>query len=747
MNTLRRFFFTLMAAGLTASPALRAQTPPTNATGNRAATDEAIQLSEFTVKESTDTPYIASESITGTRVATKIADLPYAVSVITSEFMNDFDIFSLTDDLNGVAASLNNVSDEGTYSLRGLTTNNNFYLRNGFYRLGMVDRVNTDRIEVIKGPNAALYGATNPAGMINIVSKAPKPQPYQDLTLTLGPYGRHRVEFNVNQPLGSVGGVSFYNLLSVQGTNANTPAAAPASSQNRIVDDTLAAKFKDGSTLTAEYEWSQVNVVPGYSASIPFESLADGKTLTAVMRPDLVNFNQDGPNAYKNRSSYSAYLTYEKRYNSIWSSRVNGYWYRRPEIQFNVSSSSTFNPFTSTFPARSVQMDELNQDGGAFQIDTLAQYALLDGRVKSRTLFTVDYSQNWRMREVWGYNTKLYSVPALSIANPDYTVPPFSAFNIVTRYDKTRADTLGFFVSQQMRALNDRLISFISLRHDDVTYNFNFGDQFNTGGSKPGSLKTAGQVLHYKSRAWSPAVGVNYKLTKNVAYYTSYSQSFAPQLQVAKLGTPPLNNERAKGFDYGFKFGLLDSKLQFTAGGFYIDRTGVKATVKDPVTGLTDTVAAGSQNAKGCEIEGSWRASNNLTVLANYSYTNAKITYNGTAVTDVGQVPAGVPTDQAFLAVAYRFTGALSGLSWHPSVNYTGVSLPNSTQTDVTRNIDAPSNVIVNMGVSYAWKQEDGHLKHTIRLSVKNLLNRDYQTPGGNLGLGRGFYFAYSLNH
>jgi outer membrane receptor protein involved in Fe transport len=743
MTTLHRCLPVILASGLALSPAAFAQTTAPAKPDN----SELVELSAFTVQENSDTSYIASESVTGTRTATKIADLPYAVSVITSEFMNDFDIFSLTGDLNGVAASLNNVDDEGTYSLRGLTTFNNFYLRNGFYRLGMVDRVNTDRIEVIKGPNAALYGATNPAGMINIVSKAPKPTAYQSLALTLGPNDSRRVEFNVNQPLGSVGGVSFANLLSVQGTNTDTPAAAPSGSQTRVIDDVLRAKFKDGSTLTAEFEWSRVNVVPGYSSSIPNETLADGKTLTAVTRPDLVGFNQDGPVAYKNRSAYSAYLTYEKRFNSVWSSRVNGYWYRRPEIQFNVSSSSSFNPFTQTFAARSVQVDELNQDGGAFQIDTVAKYSFLGGAVKGQTLFTLDYSQNLRFREIWGYNTKLYSVPAMSIVSPDYTVPPFSAFTIVTRKDKTRADTKAAFVSQQIRAFDNRLIAFASLRRDVVTYNLEFGDQFNTGGSKPGSLKTAGEVLRYDSKAWSPSLGLNYKLTKQVAFYTSYSQSFAPQLQVAKLGTPPLNNERAKGYDYGFKVGLFDNRLQFTTGGFYIDRTGVKATVKDPLTGLNETVAAGSQNAKGFEIEGSWRATDNLTVLANYSYTNARITYNGNAVTDVGQPPAGVPIDQAYLALAYRFTGALKGLSWHPSVNYTGVAFPNSTQTDVTRNLNAPSNAIVNMGLTYAWRQEGRRLRQSIRLSAKNLLDRQYQTPGGNLGLGRGIYFAYSVNH
>lgn len=706
--------------------------------------EDTVLLSEFTVKESSDSSYIASESITGTRVATQIKDLPYAVSVITSEFMNDFDIFNMTDDLNGVAASLNNLNDEGTYSLRGLTTFNNFYLRNGFYRLGMVDRVNTDRVEVIKGPNAALYGATNPAGMVNFVSKAPKPRASQSLTLSTAPYHRRRVEFNVNQPLGSVGGVGLYNLLSVQGTNADTPAAAPSGSKSRIIDEVLVAKFKNGSTLTAEFEWSQVNVVPGYSSSIPNVTLADGKTLSAVTRPDLVTFNQNGPSGFKNRSTYSAYLTYEKRHNSVWSNRVNGYWYRRPSVQFNTSSSGTFNPITNAFSARSVTMDELNQDGGAFQIDTLAQYALGGGEVKSRTLLTLDYAQNWRMREVWAFNSRLYSIPTMSILNPNYTVPPFSAFTIVTRYDKTRADSMGAFLSQQIRAFHDRLIGFLSLRHDDVTYNFNFGNQYNAAG---GALRTPGEVLHYTSRAWSPAAGINTKLTRNVSFYSSYSQSFAPQLQVAKLGTPPLDNERAKGYDYGFKVALLDNRLQFTTGGFYIDRYGVKATVRDPVTGLTETEAAGTQNAKGAEIEGSWRAGDNLTVLANYSYTNAKITYNGTAVTDVGQVPAGVPVDQAYLALTYRFTGALAGLSVHPSVRYTGVAFPNSTATDVTRNINAPSNVIANLGASYRWKQKGLRLQHSIRVSARNLLDRTYQTPGGNLGLGRGINFSYSLNH
>src|SRR5437868_11660295 len=75
--------------------------------------DEVVQLSEFTVKENTDNSYIASESVTGSRVATKIADLAYPISVITSEFMQDFDVFDFSSSANNLSAGMTGASDEG----------------------------------------------------------------------------------------------------------------------------------------------------------------------------------------------------------------------------------------------------------------------------------------------------------------------------------------------------------------------------------------------------------------------------------------------------------------------------------------------------------------------------------------------------------------------------------------------------------------------------------------------------------
>ncbi len=728
--------FVAVATILTLLPDGRSQTTPASSDG------QVVEMSQFVVKGDSDTSYIASESVTGTRVATQIKDLPFTVSVVTSEFMNDFDFFDIASSM-GYTASLNSVDTQGNSTLRGYGAT--FYLRNGFYRLGLVDRVNTDRVEIIKGPNAAIYGSTSPAGLINIVTKTPKFTPYQKLILTGGSLHMWRAEFNVNTPLGTLGGVQFAQLFSARAQN-NLYETPYAMNRNRLIDYNLLAKFKDASTLDFEIEWSKRKAVPN-TGQIPFGYNAKTKTYSSVQYKNLANFSQSGPNAVANRELTSLYLTYDKTWNRTWSTHAGGNLYFRHARNFNNGSKDQYDPSTGLIPHSSVITDPLNEDGGAVQVDTLARYPLFNGKVQNKTLLTLDYSQNWRYRQQAGFNSTVWKLPDILVVNPNYAVPPPSAYTIVTRSDKVRWDIKGLLLRQQSTMLHDRLIVFGDVRRDIVTYNLNFGNQYNTGGKNPGSLKTAGQVLHYTDTAWSPAFGMNYKVTPGIAIYASHSQSFSPQGQVAKLGTPHLENETSVGWDYGVKCSFLDDRLVFTAGGYYIDRFHVKATVTDPETGLSESVAAGTQVAKGVEFEGSWRVNNNLTILGSYSHVDAVIVYNGDAVTDVGQPPPGVPVEQASLAWKYRVTsGPLKGWSWNTGVVYSGKAFPNSTATDARRNVAAPGYATIDTGLTYTWKGAR-NTQQAIRVSARNLLDRSYETNNGNLGDARAFYVAFTLEH
>lgn len=722
---------TLLVAGLTLPLLCAAQTTPRQ--------DETVQLSTFTVSEKSLSGYIASESVTGTRVATPIKDLPFAVSVITSEFMNDFDFFDLGSELV-YNASVNAVDTQGNSNLRGY--GGTFTLRNGFYRLGLNDRVNTDRIEIIKGPNAAIYGATSPAGLINYVSKRPTETPSQTFRVTAGSNDLYRGETNVNSPLGSLGGVKFYQLFSAEAENSDSETRF-ANTKKRFIGESVLAKFRGGATLLAEFEWSSRDSVTATS-TVPYNYNMATRTYSSQLRPDLGLFSQGGPDSEQDRESTSGYLTFEKRFNRTWSTRASGFYYQRQAFNFNSGTSDQFDPVRRQFGRGNTLWDPLNEDGGAVQVDTIADYSLLNGALQNKTLLTLDYSQNWRFRQQKQTNSRVYTINGVFLDNPDYSLPPHAAFTIITRNDKTRWDTRGFFLRQQTTAMNGRLIGFAGIRRDIVTYNFTFGNQFNAAG---GALRTPGVVSRYTDAAWSPNVGLNYKLTKNFAVYSSHSRSFTPAGQSARLGEPHLENETSRGWDYGVKGSFFADRLLFTLGGFYIDREGVKTTVRDPVTGLNEVVAAGTQNSKGVEVEASWRVNDALTLQASGSTVNAKIVYNGNAVTDVGRHPAGMPADQASFVAKYSWlNGPLRGLAWNAGVAYTGSAYPNSTATDARRDVQTDDFTIVNTGLTYSWRTGD-RWRQSVRVSAKNLFDKNYLTPRAELGASRGIYFAWSVNH
>jgi iron complex outermembrane receptor protein len=581
--------------------------------------------------------------------------------------------------------------------------------------------------------------------LINVVSKLPRPTPYERVQVTAGSLNMRRAEINVNTPLGTLGGITFAQLVSVQ-AQENDSLTKYAHAKNRVFGYDLLAKFKDGSTLNFEFDWSKRAGTPDTGA-LPFEYNAKTKTYSSILRPDLAHFSQAGPNSIADRKQQSIYLTFDKQYNRIWSTHAGFNVYHRKAYNFNNGSRDQFDPTTNQFTRPSVVTDPLNEDGFGVQVDTLAHYPLMHGKIDNKTLLTLDVSNNWRFRQQNGVNTKLYTIPTINIASPDYSLPPMDAFNITTRRDHVRWHIEGALLRQQVMALQGKLIGFASLRFDRVTYNLDFGDQFNTGGSKPGSLKNAGEVLHYTDTAWSPNFGFNYKLTPHIALYASHSKSFSPSGQVAKLGTPRLDNETSIGWDYGIKASYLNDRLIFTLGGYYIDRFGVKATRTDPTTGLKETVAAGTQRARGIEFEGSWSVTDELTFLASYSHVDAVIVYNGDSLTDVGQPPDSLPESQASLAWKYNFRKtALKGLSWNGGITYSGRSYFNSTATDARRDIYASGAGLVNTGLAYTWRGA-ANTSHSIRVSAKNLLDREYLTNRGDLGDERTYYIAYTLNH
>ena len=161
------------------------------------APEDVVRLSAFEVTATPSNDYVASESVTGTRVASKLKDLPFQVNVVTAEFMADFAAFEMNDQLAFVS-NISPSSSQGQFQLRGFSSTP---FVDGFRRLGSISIVNMDRVEVIKGPAASIYGQVLPGGVVNYLTKRPKVRPEHRVELAYGSNDTMRATASTTGPI------------------------------------------------------------------------------------------------------------------------------------------------------------------------------------------------------------------------------------------------------------------------------------------------------------------------------------------------------------------------------------------------------------------------------------------------------------------------------------------------------------------------------------------------------------------
>ena len=217
----------LVLAALLASTVcpLSAQTAatPEPATDAPAKTEaDVMVLTPFTVTSSSDVGFVAASSLAGGRIATALKDTPVAYSVITSEFL---EAFNLTDVAQAAAWTVNSSSDvsDGTGSGFGTTTVGTLKLRgsgvnaptrNFFPYVVTPDSFNLDRVDFARGPNAVLFGAGGIGGTLNSVTKqALIGKNIQSARLQVGSWNKLRLTGDVNLPFAGKKGAVRINVL------------------------------------------------------------------------------------------------------------------------------------------------------------------------------------------------------------------------------------------------------------------------------------------------------------------------------------------------------------------------------------------------------------------------------------------------------------------------------------------------------------------------------------------------------
>ena len=148
-----------------------------------------------------------SERLHSTKLPVPSREVPISVEALDENLIDQSGYLQLSDLLDIATSAISIASDGGIFNevmLRGFSDST-------FYRNGLNDSlgqltsrtlVNIERVEILKGPNAALQGPGEPGGSINYVTKRPQSEPLLEASAEFGYFDALVLNVDATGPIG-----------------------------------------------------------------------------------------------------------------------------------------------------------------------------------------------------------------------------------------------------------------------------------------------------------------------------------------------------------------------------------------------------------------------------------------------------------------------------------------------------------------------------------------------------------------
>lgn len=196
-----------LAAAVAFTSPLAGQSTSAPTASDQEKNEEVVQLSPFEVSGKATRGYVTTSSMSASRIAVPITELPASVVVVNEKLIADTVAIELRDTLSLVSGIQQSAPPQGSneISMRGYTLVGaqrdgvaDYLMSTGAEASGGFDYALAERIEIVKGPSGVLYGAHNPGGIVNIVSKRPLSTPRTSITMMAGSYNTWRAELDTS---------------------------------------------------------------------------------------------------------------------------------------------------------------------------------------------------------------------------------------------------------------------------------------------------------------------------------------------------------------------------------------------------------------------------------------------------------------------------------------------------------------------------------------------------------------------
>lgn len=636
--------------------------------------------------------YQASDPSSAMKTETALKDTPQAVTVVTEQQIDDQALHGMADILRYVPG-VGMAQGEGHRDapvMRGNISTGDFFtdgIRDDvqYFR----DLYNVSQVEVLKGPNAMIFGRGGSGGVINRVSKQADGGHHQSFSIQAGSREFLRAEADVGEALSDTLAYRFNALIENAGSFRND-----VSSNLRGFAPSLAFGI-DGKTrvvLNAELFTDARTVdrgIPSYLGkplktrrSLFFGNAQDSTADTDAASFDvLIEHDMDGA-VLRNRTRIA---DYGKFYQNVYPGAVN---------------TGGTGVAISAYNNRTDRTNLFNQTD--YVVD------IIQGDTTHRIVAGVELGRqntaNFRETGYFGAIGSTQTSELAPIANPVPTLPVHFRQSASDADNQGTAETAAVYVQDQIH-LGDRWQIIAGLRFDRFEMDFR--------------NKRKGVRIETTDTLFSPRAGVIYSPTTELSAYASYAESFVPRAgeQLASL-TPSTANLAPEAFanaEIGIKWQL--SKGLFTSVAVYqLDRN--KVAVTDP-TDPTQTLLIDAQRSRGLEWEIGGNITRNLQIVAGYAYQDAELTRALSATIPAGTVLPLVPEHSGYVWGRWDIS-----TRWGLGL---GINGRGKVYTTTSNTVSLPGFSRIDAAVYYKAGE---HLK--LQANIENLADKRYYASAHN---------------
>jgi iron complex outermembrane receptor protein len=647
--------------------------------------------------------------VTGQRQAYRgdftLRETPQAIMVLDAEILEDAGVTRLADALD-LSASLARQNNFGglwdNYAVRGFAGDENLpsgYLVNGFNAGrgfgGPRDLSGIERIEILRGPNAALLGRGEPGGTINLITKKPEFEVEGAVNASIGSFDTYRVDGDWTGPLNDV----FAVRLNGYYENAGSFRDTLESTRYGVM---LSALWRVGENTSLSYELERTR------QEIPFDRgvVAINNRLGVVPVGRFLGEPGDGP-LQADATGHQLQLQHE--FSDDWSLLL-GAGYRETDLEgFSTEAELAGSRQRLLTDGQTLSRQRRFRDYEAthtvFRGELSGRFST--GQFEHRILIGVDKdtfenSQLFlRIRPGSAAGQTPQSGNQINIFNPVY-----GQFPLPTPGPQTnRLDELGawgFYVQDQVR-LTDRLQVRLGARYDDFT-----NESLN---------RATGARSSVSDDKVSPQIGLVFDATDALTLYAAYGQGFR-QNSGADFAGRPFEPEESESAEIGARFDIAG--LQATLALFSMTKTNILTA--DPVN-AGFSIAIGEARSQGVEVDLAGELPGGVKVWLSYAYVDAQaandvLDFNFALTIRSGDRLINVPEHTLSLTASKGFELGGRDLELGGSLLYVGERLGETATT-----FELPSYTTLRLFGSYALTDA-----LEIAAEVNNLADEEYYT-------------------